>query len=165
LVTRVTPQSSTESSRSITASGRKSMSRDRVFQILLTVLCLLCVILLRRYVSPLQGTEFSGGRMTGPLLDLADLSVLLFLVALMLNVFRTRLSPAVTLAASLLGLPLFLYFACPGPFRRMFKGEYSVPASGTFVWNVPCIVGTIALTTALVLSLRNLIAYQARSKS
>jgi hypothetical protein len=126
---------------------------------------LLCAILVWRYVAQLKGTEFSGGRITGPLLDMSYVGILLFVLALILSFLRTRLSAATTLAASLLALPVFLYFAGPGPFRRIFKGEYSVPSPANFVWDISSVVGIAALLLASLVSLRNLIAFRSRAKS
>lgn len=141
------------------------MTRDRVSRLAQSAGCLLCAILLWHYTFRLDGTEFSGGRNTGPLLDMANFGILLFAVALILGFLRTRLAAAVALLASLLTLPLYFYFTCPGPFRRVFKGDYSVPARADFVWDVHSIVGMTALTLTAILSLRNLMARQPKANS
>ena len=141
------------------------MSRDRTFRILQAVACLLCAILIWRYDAPLEGTEFSAGRITGPLLEMANVSILLFAIGLILSFFRSRLSAAVTLGAALLALPLFLYFTCPGPFRYIFKGNYSVPAPQSLVLDIPSLAGVSAIILAMVFSCRNLSAVQSRVKS
>jgi hypothetical protein len=141
------------------------MLRDRRFRILQSAACLLCAILVWRYVAPLEGTEFSGGRITGPLLHMANFSVLLFFLGLFLGLLKNRFTAAVTLAATLFALPVFLYFVCPGPFRHIFKGNYSVPAPSSFVWDTPSVVGMVALTLAITVSLQDLIAFRARVKS
>jgi hypothetical protein len=43
--------------------------------------CLLCVIAERSYSVGLAGTEFSGGRITGPILDSYELGIVLFVLA------------------------------------------------------------------------------------
>src|SRR4051812_12333797 len=107
--------------------GRR-MKRGRKPQLLQGVVCLLCAGVTCRYGFLIEGTEFSGGRVTGPLLDMNDVGSLLFVLALLLTFFFRRMAATVTLIASLLCLPLFLYFTAPGPFRRLFgKAEWSVP--------------------------------------
>ena len=82
-----------------------------------------------------EGTEFIGGWLTGPLLNLYDVGTFLFVPALLLAFFFRRIAAAFALTASLLCLPLYLYFVAPGPFRSVFRGEYSVPLQASFVWN------------------------------
>jgi len=141
------------------------MLRGRRFRMLQSAACLLCAILVWRYVAPLEGTEFGGGRITGPLLQIANFSVLLFFLGLVLSLLRNRFTAAVTLAATLFALPVFLYFVCPGPFRQAFKGNYSVPAPANFVWDTPSVVGMVALALAIFISFRDLIAARPRVKS
>lgn len=133
------------------------MARDRVFQIAQAVVSVLCAVLVWRYNSLLEGTEFSGGRITGALLNMADIAIPLFVIAFATCFFRSRLSGVISLAASLLALPLYFYFVIPGPFRRIFPGEYSVPASANFIWDVSSMIGLIALGVALCLSIRRLL--------
>lgn len=94
--------------------------------------CLICAIMARNYGVGLAGTEFSGGRVTGPLLDLYDIGLLLFVLALLLTFFLRRVAAATCIAASLLCLPLYLYFVAPGPFPRVLGGTYSVPSEIRF---------------------------------
>src|ERR1700730_7122881 len=96
-------------------------------------ICLLCIILVWNYRSDLEGTEFSGGWLTGPLLDMKYVGSFMFILALLLTLPYRRIAAAIATVASLLCLPLYLYFTAPGPFLWAFRGEYSVPASTTFV--------------------------------
>lgn len=127
--------------------------------------CLLCGVLVWRYVTQLEPTEFSGGRTTGPLLAAANFSILLFAAGLVATLLNNRLSVIATLAASLLALPLFLYFTCPGPFRHIFKGNYSVPAPRDFVSDTTSIIAIVAVILALLVSFCNLFLVQPRVKS
>jgi hypothetical protein len=52
--------------------------------------------------------------------------------------------------------PLYLYFTAPGPFRRVFGGEYSVPLQANFVWDRSAIVGVLAVTVAICIRICNL---------
>jgi hypothetical protein len=119
--------------------------------------CLLCAVLVSRYWLQLDGSEFSGGTVTGPVLNMAGIGMLVFLVALPMAFFlRRRISGAVTIIASLLCLPLYLYFTLPGPFRWVFRGEYKVPLQANVVfekWSIICI---LALSIAAILGSRGL---------
>jgi amino acid transporter len=121
------------------------------------VLCLLCLTIVWRYGSSLEGTEFSGGRLTRSLLDMKDVGALLFFPALALTFFYRRIAAAVSIIACLLCLPLYLYFTTPGPFRWLFRGEYSVPLRASFVWNTWIIVGILVLAIATYFSLHTLV--------
>jgi len=43
-----------------------------------------------------------------------------------LTIFFPRVAAVIVLTATLLCLPSYLYILIPGPYRRIFKGEYSV---------------------------------------
>lgn len=103
------------------------MTTDRKLALQQTAIYLLSAILCGRVGFSLGGTEFSGGRMTGPLLSMNDIGSLLFVVALFWASFYGRIAAAAGLIACLLCFPVYLYFAAPGPFRWIFRGEYSVP--------------------------------------
>jgi hypothetical protein len=101
-------------------------------------------------------SEFRGGWLTGKILTMADIGVLLFLSALVFTIFLPRLGAVVASAAILLCSPFYLYIVMPGPYRKIFKGEYSVPLQSAFVWNSWAIAGIITLAFAAVLSIRRL---------
>jgi biopolymer transport protein ExbD len=108
--------------------------------------------------SGLDGTEFSGGRITGPLLDTCELGMLAFVIALVVLYWFLRHSASIALGASLCCLPLPLYFFAPGRFRTLFKGEWSVPLSSSFVWTrwtiIPIAVILATMTAAALALLR-----------
>ncbi len=133
------------------------MTRDGKTKITQAVACLLCAIVVWRYGSNLEGTEFSGGWLTGPLLDMEDAGSLLFVLALLLTFFYRRIAAATTLIACSLCLPLYLYFTAPGPFRWVFRGEYSVPLQANFVWNKWAITGMVALAIAAYVGVHSLL--------
>jgi hypothetical protein len=83
----------------------------------------------------LDGPEFSGGWLTGPLLNLQLGGTLLVTLALLVAFAYPRVSAAMTLAAVPCCLPLHLYFLAPGVFRGLFGGEYSVPMRSYFEFN------------------------------
>ena len=61
------------------------MTRDGKTKLTQAAACLLCAVVVRRYGSDLEGTEFSGGWLTGPLLHMKDVGSLLFVLALLLT--------------------------------------------------------------------------------
>ena len=61
-------------------------------------------------------------------------------------VFETRrIAGAVTVLASALCLPLYLYVLAPGPFRWIFRGEYKTLLQANFVWEKWSMIGVLAL--------------------
>lgn len=120
-------------------------------QLWLAVSCLVCVIVALRNTNGLEGTEFSGGWLTGPLLSMIDIGTLLFVLALIVTFMYPRIARALALASSLLCLPRYLYFIAPVPFSQIFGfgHEFKVQPGGGFHWNGWAITGvlTLAVTT------------------
>jgi hypothetical protein len=131
----------------------EKLNKQKVWQ---AAACLACVGVLWIRLDDLGASEFSGARLTGKLFTMADLGSLLFLVALLLTMFFPRVAAAIALVAALLCLPFYLYILMPGPYRQIFKGEYSVPLQRPFVWNNWAVVGAISLAIAAFWSLHNL---------
>jgi hypothetical protein len=117
---------------------------------------LVCVGVLWIHLNDFGASEFSGGRLTGKLLTMADVGCLLFLIAVLSAILFPRVAVAIALTATLLCLPFYLYVLMSGPFRRIFKGEYSVPLQRPFFWNNWAVVGVLSLVVAAFLSLHNL---------
>ena len=117
--------------------------------------CLTCTVVLWVHLDDFGASEFSGGRLTGPLFKMADISSVLFLVALLLTFFLRRIAASIALAATLLCLPFYLYILMPGVYRWIFKGEYSVPLNRPFHWDNWAVVGMISLLFVVILSLRS----------
>jgi hypothetical protein len=129
-------------------------------QKLLQAACyLLCVVLTLRDPYGLSGSEFSGGRVTGRLLDLNFFGFLFLVLALLLTFALPRTAAAVALAASVFCLPLYVYFVAPGPFRRIFKGEWSVPLQSYFVADRWAIESLLALLLATSVSIYTLSSF------
>jgi hypothetical protein len=123
--------------------------------------CLLCILVWWRnesWVAPLTGTEFSGGWLTGPLLNGYIIGGLLFAPALLLAFFFRRIAAVIAIVASLLCLPLYLYFTAPGPFRRVFRSaEFEAPLRASFIGNKWAIIGILVLVIAMYMHLRGFI--------
>lgn len=105
------------------------------------------------HLDDFGNSEFIGGWLTGKIFSLADFGGILFLFALLLTVFLPRVASAVALLASLLCLPLYLYVVAPGPFRRIFKGAYSVSLQHPFVWDWSAMSGIATLVFAATCSI------------
>jgi hypothetical protein len=123
---------------------------QKLWQALASLLC--AVVTLKQFAN-LEGTEFSGGRITGPLLDMYDLAIILFMANILVTFFYPRVAAAIFLVAASLCLPLYLYSVAPGPFRRVFRGEYSVPLQANFVLNEWLLGGMLVLAFLAYVSL------------
>jgi hypothetical protein len=133
------------------------MKKDGKTNLIQVAICLVCALIAWRCGSAFEGTEFNGGWLTGSLLNMENAGSFLFVLALLLTFFYQRIAAAIALLACLLCSPLFLYLTAPGPFRRVFGGQYSVSRHANFVWNEWAIAGMIALAIAAAISLRSLL--------
>jgi hypothetical protein len=132
---------------------KMALKRSKVVR---AVSCLACLILTLKYVFPLEASEFGGGRITGPLLAMEDIGALLFLVAIPLAFLHyRRIFGDLTLLGSLLCLPVYHYFAFPGPFRWVFRGEYSVQLQSNVVWEKWTMIGIVCLAIATSFGFRD----------
>src|SRR5439155_9853545 len=132
--------------------------------------CLICAIPAWRYSIILEGTEFSGGTVTGPLLSFESAAAYLLILGLVLTFLYRRIAAVVTVAACVLCLPFYLYFIAPGPFRRVvqnagFKGEWLVFGRADFVWNGWAVAGVVSVAIALYVCLAALLVRNDRNGS
>jgi hypothetical protein len=129
-------------------------------QLMLAVSCLVCVVVAMRNTNGLEGTEFSGGWLTGPLLSMTDIGTVLFVLALSGSFVYPRIAGAIGLASSLLCLPLYLYFIAPVPFSQIFGfgHEFKVQPSGGLLWDKWAIAGVITLAVAVCVCFRGFAA-------
>lgn len=104
------------------------------------------------------GTEFSGGRITGPMLDMFSIGTLLFVLSLLTLWMYPRIAAVITALASLLCFPLYVYFTAPGPFRLIFRGEYSAPLVPSFRWDFWAVLGLLMLIATGYVSTRTFFA-------
>lgn len=127
------------------------MKRNGERKLAQSAICLVCLIVQWGYGFALafEGTEFSGGWLSGRLLHLYDIGALLFVIALLLTFFYQGIAAAVIVLASLFCLPLCLFFTAPGPFRRVFSGVYfEGPLHASFVWNTKAVLGILTFVVA-----------------
>src|SRR5580658_7277345 len=88
---------------------------------------LICAAVAFKYSFDIVGTEFGSGMVTGPLLTSHVNGSILFILASILIFIYRRAASISAMLASLLCLPLYLYFVAPGLFQEIFAGLYSVP--------------------------------------
>jgi hypothetical protein len=120
---------------------------------------LLAAWLTLRNTRVVDGTEFRGGRLTGPILTMCEIAIIVFVVGIVLAYPFPRISSVISLLASLLCTPFLLYFIAPGPFRAVFRGEYSVPLQSNFVWGKWSLAPAIAILMVVTISVWNLFSF------
>jgi hypothetical protein len=116
---------------------------------------LLCLMVATTRLDWNGASEFSGGQVTGPLLSMFQYGWLFFLLAIVLTFFYQRVGAIIGIAASVLCLPLYLYFTIPGLFRSVFRGEWSVPLQSYFSWDTWAISGMLTLAAAIFVCSRS----------
>lgn len=104
------------------------MRKSGRHQVSLAAGCLICVILALRNTKGLEGTEFSGGWLTGPLLSMADIGTVLFVAAFIVAFLLPRIAAGIALASSLLCSPLYLFFIAPVRFSQIFGSGHQFKA-------------------------------------
>lgn len=121
---------------------------------------LLCVFLALQITDGLEGTEFSGGWLTGALLSMEHIGTLLFVLALVVTFVFPRVAAAIGLVSSLLCLPLYFFFIAPVPFAQVFSSghEFKVQPAPGFHWHTWPATGLLALAFALYSCIRRLAA-------
>ncbi len=117
---------------------------------------LLASWLMLRNTSEIDGTEFIGGQVTGPIFTICEIGIIAFVVGIVLAYPLPRIASVISLLASLLSLPFLLYFIAPGPFRAVFRGEYKVPLQSNFDWNRWSLEPAIAVVIVVTISVWNL---------
>ena len=118
----------------------------------------LCILIAWHITDGLDGTEFGGGYLTGPLLSMADIGMLLFAVAVVVTVLFPRVGAVLGLASSLLCLPLHCYFIAPIPFAQLFapRAEFSVQPTPGFHWRTWPVTGLFVLGVAVYVCIRGI---------
>src|SRR5438105_4536721 len=131
----------------------KTMTRAKLY---LGVAFLVCAITGWVFTTPIEVTEFSGGRITGRLLDVHNMSGYLFVAALVVTLLSVRLAAVIGVVACVLSFPLYAYFVFPRPFQQLTGGEYSVPATISFAWSSPAIICLAVAIVTLVVCIKGL---------
>ena len=129
----------------------------------ISILLLACWLTLRIF-NAVDGSEFSGGRITGPIGTMCDVAIVGFFVGIVLAYPFPRVASVISLLASLLSLPLLLYFIAPVPFRTVVRGEYSVPLQSNFVWSKWSLEPAIAVLIVITFSIWNLFSDRGEAK-
>ena len=129
---------------------------SRKLKITLATGCLLCALVAARFQLYLDGSEFSGGTVTGPLLTANLVGCVFFLLAFAVCFLRSRTAAVVAIVASMLEAPLFVYDTFPRFFRWIVPGNYSVPIEA-FGWAPWSIAGLVFIALIVAVSSRALI--------
>jgi len=119
---------------------------------------LLATWLMLRIHNVVDGSEFVGGTVTGPIFKMCGIAIFGFIVGIVLAYPFPRIASVISMLACLLSLPFLLYFIAPGPFRAVFKGEYSVPLESNFVWNRWSMEPAVAVLILVTISVWNLLS-------
>jgi hypothetical protein len=133
-----------------------SLKKPDILQVCQAGSFLLCASLAWQVTSGYDGTEFSGGWLTGSLLSMEDIGTALFIVAIALTFVFPRVAAAIGLAASVLCFPLYFLFIAPVPFAQVFaRGhEFKVQPVPGFHWDIWPVVGLFALAVTLYFCIR-----------
>ena len=82
---------------------------------------MVCVVIRALVSLSVEGTEFSGGSVTGRLLSLQGYSLWVFLLAALATFFFPRAAAGLGSCAVATSLPLYLFLVTPGAFRGSFE--------------------------------------------
>jgi hypothetical protein len=137
------------------------MKRHLVQRVLLAIGCLAATAVLWFHLDDLGGSDFIGGRVTGPIFQMADVGSLLLIIAMLLPFIIPRIAATICLAAATLCLPIYLYFLMPGPYRWIFRGEYHTPIYAPLRWNNWAVLGVVSLVLVAILSARTFFSLKA----
>jgi hypothetical protein len=118
---------------------------------------MICLLLAWKMTDGLEGSEFGGGTITGPVLSMVDAAILFFLLSLLLVFWLRRASALLTGVGCLLCLPLNLPLLAPGPFRRIALGQWSVALQSNFVLSRWTLGWALALLLGICISLMNFV--------
>src|SRR5258708_3447084 len=132
------------------------MKRPDKQQIWLALSCVVSIILALCNTKGLEGTEFSGGWLTGPLLSMIDIGTVLFALAFIVAFVFPRIAAAIGIVSSLLCLPLYLFLITPVRFNQIFGSghQFKVQPGGGFNGGGWALAGVLILVVTGYVCLR-----------
>lgn len=149
---------------STTSSPRQwQVKKPAKQQLWLALSCVVCASIALRLMDGGEGAEFTGGRATGPLLTMSDAGTLLFMLNFVVALALARVGAIIGIAASLLCLPLSLFFIAPIAFARIFASERfykAQPVGGVHFYLLP-VAETLMLGVTIYVCVRILIDFGA----
>jgi hypothetical protein len=92
----------------------------------------LCVVVAWTQADRVDGSEFVGGRVTGPIFSLFESGLLVFALAIILTFLYRRVAAVMGIAACLFCFPLYLYFRLQvrsALYSEVYTQSHSNPAS------------------------------------
>jgi hypothetical protein len=116
----------------------------------------LCAAVAWRFEAYIDGSELSGGWITGPIRQMLDIGLELFLLTAFLPLLFRRIASTIALLACLFCMPMYLLFLVPGPLRWFFKGQWKAPQFSNFVWDWWSVFGIAAVIMTVLASLDSL---------
>ena len=121
---------------------------NRNWKLLHAIGCLGCAIVTFRSASDFDGTEYLGGQISGPIFTFQSYGVILFAAALVLTFYYCRTAAFVSLIASAMCLPFYLFNVLPISFLNALLPYPNgvVDETGTFRLNGWSIAGLLFLT-------------------
>ena len=125
--------------------------------------CLVCAAAAWNSSVDFIGTEFSGGRITGPVLNASLIGAFLLVLAMIATFIWPRVAATGALVACALCFPMYFYRTLPSFFVRISGGEWADPPKETFVWHGWSIVGLAASALVAYLCYRSLVSSRRRS--
>ncbi|HEY6945914.1 MAG TPA: hypothetical protein VI431_12295, partial [Candidatus Acidoferrum sp.] len=75
------------------------MKKIRRQEIWLAISCAFCVVVAWPHLDAAGASEFTGGTLTGPLFEMAEYGIILFLLAVLLTPFYRRITTVMALSA------------------------------------------------------------------
>lgn len=132
---------------------------------LLSTSCLVSALILKGFSNAISEGFVAGG-MTGRVQGLASVGWILFLVAIAVSFAKPKISAVAAILAALSGLPLYVDFAMPLLFRRIFQGgppaeKWYFHLAGTpTAW-----IGMLTLIVMIVIAARELSRPEAAAAS
>ena len=135
------------------------MRKPDVWQVVLASTFAGCAFLEWQITDGLDGTEFSGGWLTGPLLSMAEVGIVLFILSFLLVLPVPRIAAVSGLISSLLSLPLCCFFIAPVPFAKVFApgAEFSIEPEPGFHWHRWPTIAFVCLTSSACICARRLV--------
>lgn len=136
-----------------------NLKKPEMGQLIQAGIFIVCILLALQLTDGLEGTEFGGGWLTGPLLSMADIGTVLFILALVLTFVLPRVAAGIGLVSCLLCLPLYGFFVAPVAFAHIFaRGhEFKVQPAPGLHWHTWPVTALLAAAVAVCICVHRLI--------
>jgi hypothetical protein len=126
--------------------------------------CLVGFVIASKHQFDIEGSEFDHG-LTGTMLNMNNIGSILFVLAVPFIFLSLRAAAVGALIASVLCLPLnlfFAFFAAQRLFRQLFPGEYKLSLE-VFGWDAWSIAGILSVVLMVYLCYRSFLSPSAHT--